>query len=58
MSGCGAVVHSWTVGMVRSVIVFSGGGLVMMGAVGVTTLHPRGSGNLELPLQPRQCRPH
>jgi hypothetical protein len=57
MFGCGAVVHSWTVGMVRSVIVFSGGGLVVMEAVGVTTLHPRGSGNPELPPSTKAVSP-
>jgi hypothetical protein len=46
--GCGAVARSWTVGMVKSAKVFSSGGVVVMGIVGVTTLHPRGPGNPEL----------
>jgi hypothetical protein len=48
--GCGTTVCSETIGMVRSARVFSNGGLVVMGTVGVTTLHPRGMGKLELPL--------
>jgi hypothetical protein len=43
-------VCSGTVGVVRSVRVFSVGGAVVMGVVGVTTLHPCGMGRLELPL--------
>jgi hypothetical protein len=49
MSGCGTVVHSRTIRMVRSVGVFSGGCVMVMGIVGVTTLHPHGMGRPELP---------
>jgi hypothetical protein len=50
MSGCGTVVHSRTIRMVRSVGVFSGGCVMVIGIVGVTTLHPHGMGRPELPL--------
>jgi hypothetical protein len=56
--GCGAAVHSGTVGMVRSTGVPFGGGVVVMGTLGVTTLQSRGPGELELPLHPRMCHPH
>jgi hypothetical protein len=55
--GCAAAVRSWTVGMVRSVKVFSDGGVVAMGIVGVTTLHPRGPRNLELTPLPKAASP-
>jgi hypothetical protein len=41
-----------TVVMVWRAGVFSGAGVVMMGSVTVTTLHPQGSGYPELPLVP------
>jgi hypothetical protein len=41
-----------TVGMVRSAGVFSSGGVVVMGTVGVTMLHPWGPGDPELPPSP------
>jgi hypothetical protein len=46
--GCGAEVRSWTVGMVRSAGELSGDGVVVMGIIGVTMLHPQGPGKLEL----------
>jgi hypothetical protein len=49
VSGCGAAVHSGTIGMVRGAGVPSGCGVVMMGTVGVTTLHPREMGKSDLP---------
>jgi hypothetical protein len=49
MSGYGMTVPSGTVAMVRGIEVPSGGGMVMMGIVGVTTLHPRDMGKSELP---------
>jgi hypothetical protein len=57
MAGCGVVVHSWVVRMVRSVGVFFGGGVVAMGTVGVTMLHPQGSRNLKLPSPPEEVSP-
>jgi hypothetical protein len=39
--------------MVKSVGVFFGAGVVMMGTIGVTTLQPWGLVDLELPLHPR-----
>jgi hypothetical protein len=38
---CGAVVRTGTIEMVRSAGVFSGGGVVVMGTIGVTTVHLR-----------------
>jgi hypothetical protein len=49
VSGCGTVVHNRTVGMIRGAGVSSGGGVVVMGTIGVTILHPREIGKLELP---------
>jgi hypothetical protein len=49
VSDCGTVVHSGTVRMVRGVGVPSDGGVLVMGMIGVTTLHPRGMGKPELP---------
>jgi hypothetical protein len=46
MPGCCAVVHNGTVTTVRSVIVFSVGGVVVMGSIGITTLHPWGHGRV------------
>jgi hypothetical protein len=40
VSGCGMTVYSGTVRMVRGARVPSAGGVVVMGTVGVTTLHP------------------
>jgi hypothetical protein len=45
------------VGMVRSVRVLSGGGVVVMGTTGVTTLHPRGPGKQELAPLPEVVLP-
>jgi hypothetical protein len=47
VSGCSMAVHSGTIGMVRCIGVPSGGGVVVMGTIGVTTLHPQETGNLE-----------
>jgi hypothetical protein len=47
--GCGMMVRSGTVGMVKSIGVPSGGGVVVMGTVGITMLHPHEMGKLELP---------
>jgi hypothetical protein len=47
--GCGAAVRREIVGMVRSARAFSSGSVVMMGAIEVTKLHPRGLESLELP---------
>jgi hypothetical protein len=49
MSGCGTVVRNRIVGMIRGTGVPSGGGVVVMGTIGVTILHPREIGKLELP---------
>jgi hypothetical protein len=49
VSGCGTVVRSGTVGMVRSTGVPSGNGVVVMGMAGITTLQLREMGKLELP---------
>jgi hypothetical protein len=46
------VVHTVTVGMVWRAGVFSGAGIAVMESVGVITLHPRVSGNPELPPAP------
>jgi hypothetical protein len=35
--------RSWTIGKVESVAVFSSIGVVVMGTIGVTTLHPQGT---------------
>jgi hypothetical protein len=53
----GAVVYTVTVRMVWSVRVVSSTSVVVMGTVGVTTLHPRGLGDPEPPQHPRRCRP-
>jgi hypothetical protein len=45
----GAVICLMTNGLVWSARVFSGVGVVVMGIVGVTTLHSQGSGDPELP---------
>jgi hypothetical protein len=55
--GCIVTVCNWTIGIVRNVEVFSYGGVVRMGTVEVTTLHPRGSGSLELPHPLEQVSP-
>jgi hypothetical protein len=49
VSGCVTVIYSGTVRMVRGTRVPSDGGVVLMGTVGVTMLHPREMGKLELP---------
>jgi hypothetical protein len=49
VAGWGAAVHSGTVGMVKSTEVLSGDGVVEIGIVGVTTLHPREPGKPEPP---------
>jgi hypothetical protein len=49
VSCCGTAVRSGTVGMVRCVEVSSNGGVVVMGIVRVTTLHPHEMGKSELP---------
>jgi hypothetical protein len=49
MSGCGMAVHDGTVGMVIGTRVPSGGGVVAMGMVGITTLQSREMGKPELP---------
>jgi hypothetical protein len=54
---CGAVVRAGTVEMVRSAGVFSGGGVVMMGTIRVTTLHLQGLGDLGLPPSPEAASP-
>jgi hypothetical protein len=55
VSGCGAAVHGRTVRMVKSTRVLFGDGVVVMGTVWVTTLHPQGLGNPELPPSARGC---
>jgi hypothetical protein len=55
--GLCVAVRSWTISMVRNTGVFSSSGVVMMGTVGVTMLHPRGSGNPELPPLPEAVLP-
>jgi hypothetical protein len=52
MPSCGATVHSWIDGIVRSAGVFSSGDVVRMGTIGVTMLHPQGSRSPELPPPP------
>jgi hypothetical protein len=49
MSGCGMAVRDGTVGMVIGTRVPSGGGVVAMGMVGITTLQSREMGKPELP---------
>jgi hypothetical protein len=49
MSGCGMAVHDGTVGMVIGTRVPSGGGVLAMGMVGITTLQSREMGKPELP---------
>jgi hypothetical protein len=41
VAGCGTMVCSGTIGLVRGTGVSSGGGVVVMRTVGVTTLQPR-----------------
>jgi hypothetical protein len=55
--GCGAMILWWIGGVVRSIRVFSGGGVVVMGIVGVTTLHPQGLEIPELPPPPEAMSP-
>jgi hypothetical protein len=55
--GCGVAVRSGVVGMVRSTGVLSDDGVVAMGTIGVTTLHPRGPGRPELPPPPEAVSP-
>jgi hypothetical protein len=55
--GCGALVRTMTVGMVWSAIVFSNAGVVVMGTNRVSTLHPQGPGDLELPPAPEAAPP-
>jgi hypothetical protein len=43
--------------MVRSVRVFSDDGVVVMGTIGVTMLHPQGSRDPELPPSPDAMSP-
>jgi hypothetical protein len=43
------MVHTVTVGLVWRVGVSSSVGVVVMGSVGITMLHPRGVGDPELP---------
>jgi hypothetical protein len=57
VSRCGAAVHSGIVEMVRGIGVPSGGGVVVMGTVGVTMLHPREMGKSELPPLPEAVSP-
>jgi hypothetical protein len=56
--GWGATVHTVTVGLVWRVGVSSSVGVVVMGSVGITMLHPRGVGDPELPRHLRWHRPH
>jgi hypothetical protein len=49
VSGCGTVVRNRTVGLVRGAGVPSDGGLVVMGTIGVITLHSQEMGKPELP---------
>jgi hypothetical protein len=49
VSGCGLTAHNGTVRMVRDAGVPSGSSVVVMGTVGVTTLHPWGTGKMLLP---------
>jgi hypothetical protein len=58
VSSCGVAVHSGTVRRVKSVGVLSGGGVVVMRTIPVTTLHRQWLGNSELPLRSRLCCPH
>jgi hypothetical protein len=52
VSGCGTVVCSGTIKMLRGARVPSNGGLVVMGTVGFTMLHSREMGKPELPPPP------
>jgi hypothetical protein len=54
---CGAVVRAGTIEMVRSAGVFSGGGVVVMGTIRVTTLHLQELGDLGLPPSPEAASP-
>jgi hypothetical protein len=49
----GVVVRSGTIGAVRSAIMFSDGGVVVMGTIEVTTLHPSRTGSSELAPSPK-----
>jgi hypothetical protein len=49
VSSCGTTVCSGTIGMIRGTRMPSDGGVVVMGMVGVTTLHPQETGKMELP---------
>jgi hypothetical protein len=51
------VVRTVTIRMVRWARVFSGADVAVMGRIEVTTLHPRGSGNPELPFAPKVTLP-
>jgi hypothetical protein len=51
------VVQSRTIGMVRNAGVFFGDGEVVIMTIGVTTLHPWGSGSPELPPLPEVVSP-
>jgi hypothetical protein len=53
VSSYGTVVRNGSVGMVRGTGVPSGGGVVVMGIVRITTLHPREMTKPELPPPPR-----
>jgi hypothetical protein len=55
--GWGVVVRTMTIRMVWSVGVFFGIGVVVVGIVGVTTLHPRGPGDPELAPVPEVVPP-
>jgi hypothetical protein len=46
-----------TIGMVWCARVFSSAGVVVMETVGVTMLHPRGLGDLDLPPTPKMAPP-
>jgi hypothetical protein len=49
IASCGVAVRSETFRMVRSAGVFFGGGVVVMGTIRFTMLHPQGPENLKLP---------
>jgi hypothetical protein len=55
MSGCDMAVRSRTIGMVRGAGVPSGGGVVVMGIIGITMLHPQEMGKPELSPFARGC---
>jgi hypothetical protein len=58
VSGNGTTVRSETIEMARGAGVLSDGGVVVMGTVGVTMLHPREMGIQSLPFHSRLCHPH